>query len=55
MNKKNLIRNGKWVSNDMNGEGNIVPFLEETLVQEKEQPMMYQHLFQHVVESALGS
>ena len=53
MNKRNLIRNGKWVDNEMNGEGNIVPFLEEPLAEEKEQPMMCQHLFQHLVESAL--
>ena len=53
MNKRNLIRNGKWVDNEMNGEGNIVPFLEKTLAEEKEQSMMCQHLFQHLVESAL--
>ena len=53
MNKRNLIRNDKLVDNDMNGEGNTVPFLEETLAEEKEQPMMCQHLFQHLVELAL--
>ena len=53
MNKRNLIRHGKWVDNEMNGEGNIVPFLKETLAEEKEQPMMCQYLFQHLVESAL--
>ena len=41
------------VDNEMNGEGNIVPFLEETLAEEKEEPMMCQHLFQYLVESAL--
>ena len=45
MNKRNLIRNGKWVDNEMNGEGNTVPFLEETLAEEKEQPMMCQYFF----------
>ena len=54
MNKRNLIRNGKWVDNEMNGKGNTVPFLEETLAEEKEQLMMCQHLFQCLVESALG-
>ena len=53
MNKRNLIRNGKWVDNKMNGEGYTVPFLEETLAKEKEQPMMYQYFFQHLVESTL--
>ena len=51
--QKNLIRNGKWVDNEMNGEGNTVPFLEETLAEEKEQLMMCQHLLQHLVELAL--
>ena len=37
----------------MNGEEDIVPFLEEALAKEKEQPMMYQHLFQYLAESAL--
>ena len=37
----------------MNGEKDIVPFLEEALAEEKEQPMTCQHLFQHLVESAL--
>ena len=37
----------------MNGEGNTVPFLEETLAEEMEQPMMCQHFFQHLVKSAL--
>ena len=37
----------------MNGEGNIVPFLEETLAEKKEQSMMCQHLFQYLVELAL--
>ena len=37
----------------MNGEEDMVPFLEEALAEEKEQPMMCQHLFQHLVESAL--
>ena len=37
----------------MNGEENTVPFLEEALTEEKEQPMMCQHVFQHLVESAL--
>jgi len=49
--QKEFIRNGRWVDNEMNGEENIVPFLEETLAEE--QPMMCQHLFQHLVESAL--
>ena len=52
MNKRNLIRNGKWVDNEMNGKESTVPFLKETLA-EKEQPMMCQHLFQHLVELAL--
>jgi len=37
----------------MNGEEDIVPFSEDALAEEKEQPMMCQHLFQHLVESAL--
>ena len=37
----------------MNGEENTVPFLEEALAEEKEQPMMCQHLFKCLVESAL--
>ena len=53
MNKRNLIRTVKWVDNELNGEGTIVPFLEGTLPEEKEQPMMCQHLFQHLVESAM--
>ena len=53
VNKRNLIRNEKWVDNEMNGEGNTVPFMEETLAEEKDQAMMCQHLFQHLVESAL--
>ena len=54
VNKRNLIRNGKWVDNEMNGEGNTIPFLKETLAKEKEQPMMCQHLFQCLVESAVA-
>jgi len=38
----------------MDGEREIVPFLKEILAEEKEQPIMYQHPFQHLVESALG-
>ena len=53
MNKRIFIRNGRWVDNEMNGEENTVPFLEETLAKEKEQPMMCRYLFQHLVESAL--
>ena len=53
MNKRSFIRNGRWVNNEINGEENTVPFLEEALVEEKEQPMMCQHLFQHLVEWAL--
>ena len=37
----------------MNGEEDMIPFLEEALAEEKEQLMMCQHLFQHLVESAL--
>ena len=37
----------------MNGEEDIVPFLKEALAEEKEQPMMCHHLFQHLVELAL--
>ena len=44
MNKRNLIRNGKQVDNEMNGE-DIVPFLEEALAEEKEQSIMCQHFF----------
>jgi len=51
--QKEFIRNGRWVDNEMNGKGNTVLFLEETLAEEKEQLMMCQHLFQYLVESAL--
>ena len=37
----------------MNVEEDMVPFLEEALAEEKEQPMMCQYLFQHLVESVL--
>ena len=37
----------------MNGEEDTVTFLEEALAEEKEQPMICQHLFQHLVELAL--
>ena len=37
----------------MDGERETVPFLKEMLAEEKEQPMMCQHPFQHSVESAL--
>ena len=54
MSKGNLIRRIESVDNKINGEVNIVPFLEEDLVEEKEQPMMCQHLFQQSFESALS-
>ena len=38
----------------MNGEEDTIPFLEEALVEEKEQPMMCQHLFQQSFELALN-
>ena len=54
MSKGNLIRRIKSVDNKINGEVNTVPFLEEALVEEKEQPMMCQHIFQQSFKSALG-
>ena len=47
---KGLCLIGKlfWIEtseDEMDGEGNTVPFLEETLVEEKKQSMMCQHLF----------
>ena len=53
MYKRSFIRIGRWVDNEMDGEENTVAFLKETLAEEKEQPMMCQHLFQHLVESTL--
>ena len=53
MSKGNFISRIKSVDNQINGEVNTVPFLEEALVEEKEQPMMCQHLFQYLVELAL--
>ena len=54
MSKGNLIRRIESVDNKINGEVNIIPFLEETLVEEKEQPMMCQHFFQQSFKSALA-
>ena len=54
MSKGNLVRRIGSVDNKTNGEVNMVPFLEEALVEEKEQPMMCQHLFQQSFESALN-
>ena len=54
MSKGNLIRRIESGDNKINGEVNTIPFLEEALVEEKEQPMMCQHLFQQSFESALG-
>jgi hypothetical protein len=39
----------------VDNEESKVPFLNEALAEEKEQPMMCQHLFQCLVESALGA
>jgi len=38
----------------MDGERETIPFLKEILAEEKEQPMMCEHPFQHPIESALG-
>ena len=54
MSKGNFISRIELVDNQINGEVNTVPFLEEALVEEKEQPMMCQHLLQQSFESALG-
>ena len=51
MSKENLIRRIESVDNKINDEVNIVPFLEEALVEEKEQLMMHQW---YLVESALN-
>ena len=55
MSKGDLIRRIKLVNKKINDEVNTIPFLEEALAKEKEQSMMCQYLFQHSVESALGS
>ena len=54
VNRRSLIRNSKCIDNEIDGEREIVTFLKEILAEEKEQPMMCQHPFQHPVESALG-
>ena len=54
MSKGSFIRRVELVDNQINGEVNTAPFLEEALVEEKEQPMICQHLFQQSFESALG-
>jgi len=51
MSKGNLIRRIESVDNKINGEVNIIPFLEEALVEEKEQLMMHQW---YLVELALN-
>ena len=51
MSKENLIRRIESVDNKINGEVNIIPFLEEALVEEKEQLMMHHW---YLVESALN-
>ena len=54
MSKGIFIRRIESVDNQINGEVNTIPLLEEALVEEKEQPMMCQHLFQQSFELALG-